>query len=43
MQQKHIEKNTTCVGTSNFAKKTDLTHLKSDVDKLNTVKLKNTM
>ena len=41
MQQKHIEKNATGVDTLNFAKKTDLTHLKSDVDKLNIDKLKN--
>ena len=34
-------KNATGVDTSDFAKKTDLAHLKSDVDKLDIDKLKN--
>ena len=34
-------KNTTRVDTSDFAKKTDLTNLKSDVNKLDIGKLKN--
>ena len=34
-------KNATGVDTSNFAKKTDLVNLKSDVDKLDIGKLKN--
>ena len=34
-------KNATGVDTSNFAKKTDFTNLKSDVDKLDIDKLKN--
>ena len=34
-------KNATCVDTSKFAKKVDLTRLKSDVDELDIDKLKN--
>ena len=41
MQQKQILKNTTGADTSNFAKKTDLASLKSDVDKIDIGKLKN--
>ena len=41
MQQKQILKNATGIDTSDFAKKTDLTNLKSDVDKLDIDKLKN--
>ena len=39
--QKIIFKNATGVDTSDFAKKTDLANLKSDVDKLDIDKLKN--
>ena len=35
MQQKKTLKNAAGVNKSNFAKNTDLAHLKSDVDKLN--------
>ena len=38
---KSDSKNATGVDTSDFAKKTDLAHLKSDVDKLDTDKLTN--
>ena len=41
MQQKQIQKNTAGVDTSSFAKKSDLVNLKSNVDKLDTDKLKN--
>ena len=39
MQQKHL-KNATKLDTSHFAKKIDLAHLKSDVDKLDIDELK---
>ena len=39
MQQNMTEKNKTGVDTSDFAKKTDLANLKSDVDKLDIGKL----
>ena len=35
------KKNTTCVDTSDFGKKTDLANLKSDIYKLDIDKLKN--
>ena len=41
MKQKQILKNVTGVDTSKFAKKVDLTSLKSNVDKLDVDKLKN--
>ena len=41
MQKKSELNNATGADTSNFAKKVDLTDLKSDVDKLDTDKLKN--
>ena len=41
MQQKLTLKNATGVDKSNFGKKSDLSSLKSDVDKVDIVKLKN--
>ena len=41
MQQKQVLKNAARVDTSKFAKRLDLTNLKSDVDKLDIDKLKN--
>ena len=41
MQQKKDSKNATVIDTSDFAKKTYLANLKSDVDKLDIDKFKN--
>ena len=42
MWQKQIQKNTAGVDTSKFAKKVDLSILKSEIDKLDIDKLKST-